>query len=469
MVFVDMIPLPWKQAKNCVQLLLLSLLILPATGLYPALAGACATEAAILKRLQQRLERQPPEQQRSLTNNGDAVLLSAHLNLSKLLLSLWTCIAIGALNLTRFTAVFVPVAAPLVKLTTQQLLTCSAVMASSSSSSSSSSGASSNVHPLFEAASSSLSQAYVTIDRICSTAADAMFIHTAGRGTAATLQEITSDNVLRMLLLQLAAATEQLYYQQQRKLRKASAAAPSTVAAAAAAVDLPEPYHQQVFTALGLPAVDKLRRSNEHLKGAFVRNGQGVISIFTSLSGALMFKQEARVIEPLVRGGGCSGAAVSRRQRSSSSSSRGAVQVPDPVVPAALMRPLLLTSFEACMLDTPLNVISYCSGLMWLLLASSTWLPGSEPPGSSAAAAVAAAAQLQQQLGGAAGVQQVLQLMTQQVGPVMIAAHKRGKLTRDMRSRDDEGKLKGHQRVVTIQGFAGALITLACSGAVHSA
>jgi hypothetical protein len=69
------------------------------------------------------------------------------------------------------------------------------------------------------------------------------------------------------------------------------------------------------------------------------------------------------------------------------------------------MRPLLLTSFEACMLDTPLNVISSCSGLMWLLLASNTWLPESQPPGSSAAAAVAAAAQLQQQLGGVAGVQ----------------------------------------------------------------
>jgi hypothetical protein len=59
--------------------------------------------------------------------------------------------------------------------------------------------------------------------------------------------------------------------------------------------------------------------------------------------------------------------------------------------------------------------------------------------------------------------------MTQQVGPVMIEAHKRGKLTRDMRSKDEEGKLKGHQRSVTIQGFAGALIRLACSGAVHSA
>jgi hypothetical protein len=133
------------------------------------------------------------------------------------------------------------------------------------------------------------------------------------------------------------------------------------------------------------------------------------------------------------------------------------------------MRPLLLTLFEACMLDTSLNVISCSSEMMWVLLASSTLLPGSQPPGSSAAAAVAAAAQLQQQLGGVAGVQQVLQLMTQQVGPVVIEAHKHGKLSSFLRkeahkSEEEVGALKDYYRSASIQGFGGALISLACSG-----
>jgi hypothetical protein len=196
-------------------------------------------------------------------------------------------------------------------------------------------------------------------------------------------------------------------------------------------------------------------------------NARGVNGIFIALSAAVLYKQQRRVIEPLIRGGSCSGAAAGTRHWTiSSSSSRDAAQVPGPVVPAAFMRPLLLTLFEACMLDTPLNVISNCSEMMWVLLASSTWLPDSQPPGSSAAAAVAAAAELQQQLGGAAGAQQVLQLMMQQVAPVVIAAHKRGKLTRGLRSADEAGTLKGHSRSVTIQGFGGALISLACSGAL---
>jgi hypothetical protein len=444
--------------------------MLRAAGLYPALAAACEAEATVLQRLQQQFEQQLPEQQRSLSN-GDAQLMSVHLNLSKWLLSLWVFTSEGALNLTRFTAAFAPVVGPLVKLTMQQLQTCSVVTASLSSSSS---GSGSSVHPLLEAANSSLSQVFMTTDHICCTIAEGIALDARGQGNAAAMRDATSDNAMRLLLAQLAAAAEQLYYQQRRKLRKAAAAAPSSSSsssAAAAAVDLPEPYHQQLFTALGLPAADKVRRSNDYLTGPFMQgHARGVNGSFIPFSEAVLYKQERRVIEPLIRGGSCGGAAAGTRHwsisSSSSSSSSGgaAAQVSDPVLPADLIRPLLLTLAEVCLLDAPLILISSCSELMWVLLASSAWLPGAIPPGSSAAAAVAAAAQLQQRLRGAAGVQKVLQLLMQRVAPVVIAAHKRGKLTGPLRSHDDSGALKGHSRSVTIQGFGGALISLACSG-----
>jgi hypothetical protein len=85
------------------------MLLLPAAGLYPALAAACVTEAAVLQRLQQEFEQQPPEQQRSLAN-PDALLLSVHFNLSKWLLSLWMFTATAALNESRCSAAFAPVA-----------------------------------------------------------------------------------------------------------------------------------------------------------------------------------------------------------------------------------------------------------------------------------------------------------------------------------------------------------------------
>jgi hypothetical protein len=391
------------------------------------------------------------------------------MDLSKRVLSLWMSTATAATYGNCFSAVLAPVVAPLVKLTMQQLLTCSVVTASISGSSGS------NVHVLIEAVNSSLSQVFRTTDNICFSILEGIAFHSLGQGDAAALQIATSDDVMRLLLVQLAAATEQLYYQQRRKLRKASAAASSSSdsAAAAAAADLPEPYHQQLFTTLGLPSVDKVRRSNENLTGPFLQDSApGVRGILVCVSSAALYKQEQRAIEPLRRDGSCSDAPAGTREwtidSSSSSSSRGAAQVPDPVIPADLIRPLLLTLFEQCMSDTPLDVVSGCCKTMWVLLASSTWLPGSEPPGSSAAAAAAAAAQLQRQLGGAAGVQQVLQLMLQQVAPVVLAAYKRGKLASALRRVDEDGTMRDESRNVTIQGFGGALISLACSGAARS-
>ncbi|WIA17012.1 hypothetical protein OEZ85_013922 [Tetradesmus obliquus] len=77
--------------------------------------------------------------------------------------------------------------------------------------------------------------------------------------------------------------------------------------------------------------------------------------------------------------------------------------------------------------------------------------------------AAAAAAQLQQQLGGAAGVRELLQLMLQQAGPVVIAAYKRGKLVGALRREDEAGAVKSHSRSVSIQGYGGALISLVSS------
>jgi hypothetical protein len=421
--------------------------------------------------VQQQFEQQPPEQQRSLTNRK-AVLLSVHMDLSKRVLSLWMSTAAAATYGNCFSAVLAPVVAPLVKMTMQQLLTCSVVTASTSRSSSSSG---SDVHALIEAVDSSLSQVFRTTDSICFSILEGIAFHSLGQGDAAALQDATSDDVMRLLLVQLAAATEQLYYQQRRKLRKASAAASSSSnSAAEATADLPEPYHQQPFTALGLPAVDKVRRSNEYLTGLFLQDlAPGVRGIFVCVSAAALYRQEQRAIEPLRRDGSCSRGPAGTCEwtidssSSSSSSSRGEAQVPDPVIPADLIRPLLLTLFEVCMLDTPLDAISSCCKMVWVLLASSSWLPGSEPPGSSAAAAAAAAAQLQQQLGEAAGAQQVLQLMLQQVAPVVLAAYKRGKLASGMRRVDEDGSLKDESRNVTIQGFGGASISLVCSGAAR--
>jgi hypothetical protein len=275
---------------------------------------------------------------------------------------------------------------------------------------------------------------------------------------------LTSDELQQLLLMLWAAATEQLCLRQRRKLRKAAAAAgsssSSSSAAAAASAELPEPHHRQLFAALGFPTKDAARESDGFLKGPFM-DKDGIYRIFAIASVVLMYKQEERVIEPLVRGGSCGGPAASRHWSTNGSSSGGG-SVPPAV--ANLMRPLLLTAYEACLLDTPPNVISSCSEAMWLVLASNTWVPGGLPPGSSTAAAAAAAVQLRKDLGGSEGVQQLMQLMLQQVGPVVIAAHKRGKLAGVLRREDEAGAIKGHSRSVTIQGFGGALISLACSG-----
>jgi hypothetical protein len=448
-------------------LLPLVLLLSPAAGFYAALADACETQVLALQFCQQEFEQLPPERRQSIS--GVALALTVHLDLSKWLLRLWLSSATLALHDTRFSGALAPVAAPLIKLAMQLQLACSTLTASCccSSSSSSSGGSGSNAHPLFQAVNSALSQAFWTTDCIGILIAAGVGLDAKGQGNAAALQDATSDDAIRLLLVQLAAATEQLYYRQRRKMRKAAAAAPSSSnAAAAAAVDLPDPYHQQLFRALGLPAVDKVRRSNEHLTVQADQEYARIMSInFDSVKAAVMYRQGRQVIEPLVHGDSCSGAAAGSSS-SSSSSSRGAAQVPDPAVPAALMRPLLLTLCEACVLDTPLDVICNCCEVMWVLLASSTWLPGRQPPGSSAAAALAAAAQLQQQLGGAAGVQQVLQLMVHQVAPSVIEAHKRGKHISSLRTVDKTGGLKVLHRSVAMQGFGGALISLACSGAV---
>jgi hypothetical protein len=296
-------------------LLLLSLLRLPAAGFYPAYAAACATEATILQHAQQWFDQQPPEQQRSLLNG--AALLSVHL--SMWMLSLWTFTASSAPKGTCFSAMFALVAAPFAGLTVQQLLTCSVVTASLSSSSSSSSRSSSrssrtaggggssgsDVHPLLEAATSSLSQVYMTTNHVSCAINQGICLHARGQVSAAALQDATSDDVMRLLLVQLATLREQLYYQQRRKLRKAAAATPSSsnsMEAAAAAVDLPEPYHQQLFTALGAAAVDEVRRSSGHLTGPFMQDRARVVNrIFTFLRAALLYQQQRQEIEPLAR------------------------------------------------------------------------------------------------------------------------------------------------------------------------
>lgn len=134
-----------------------------------------------------------------------------------------------------------------------------------------------------------------------------------------------------------------------------------------------------------------------------------------------------------------------------------------PVVPTDVLRLLLLTTLNACLLDGPLDVISDCSLLLYMVVASIAWQPGGQPGSASSAAAVAAA-QLQQQLGGSAGVRQQLQLMLQEVGPVVIAAHKRGRLGEALRRADEDGAVKGRHRTASMRCFGGALISLACSG-----
>jgi hypothetical protein len=446
------------------------LLLLLSAGLYPAMAAACETEASILQQLLQQYKQQRPEEQRSL-ENYTVVLLSQHFNVAKWLLSLWMFTANAALNFTRFSSAFAPVAVPLSTMAMQLLLACSAVTAAISSSSSG--GGGSAVHPLAEAAKLAMSQVFFTSDRICVTVGEGAAVNVSGQNKATTMQIVSSDHVLRLQLMLLAAATEQLYARQRCKLRKAAAAAgsssassSSTAAAAAAATELPEPHHQQLFAALGLPATDPARSSDTFLKGSFF-DSDAIYRVYTCVSAMLMYKQEQRVNEPLIRGGSCRGGPAGSRNWSingSSSSSSAAENVPDPVVPADLLRPLLLTALEACLLDSPLNVVSSCSELLWVALASSAWLPGGQPAGSATAAAAAAAVQMRQQLGGPAGVQELLQLMLQQAGPVVIAAHRQGKLVGVLRREDEAGAIKGHSRSVGSQGYGDAVISLACSG-----
>jgi hypothetical protein len=75
------------------------------------------------------------------------------------------------------------------------------------------------VHPLLEAANSSLLQVFMTTDCICFTIAEGVASDAAGQGNAAALQNAVSDDAMRLLLVHLAVATEQLYHQQRRKLR----------------------------------------------------------------------------------------------------------------------------------------------------------------------------------------------------------------------------------------------------------